>query len=316
MRAVHLESGKISIRRQAIPNRPVGFSLIKTVVAGICNTDLELLRGYYSFSGTPGHEFVGIVQESDNPSLIGQRVVGEINIACEDCEFCASRLGRHCPNRTVLGIVRHPGAFAEYVTLPDRNVHILSPELKDEEAVFTEPLAAACEVLDQVEIAPGTPVAVLGDGKLGLLISFVLQIHGAQVILFGRHERKLSIARAFGVQTSIVQSIPTARFKVAVEATGTPAGLSAAIGLVRPRGTIVLKSTIHDPVVIDTAPVIVNEISLIGSRCGRFEPALDLLRSRRINVSQLIDAEFPLEEASDAYAAAGRKGTLKVLLRC
>lgn len=315
MHSVHLENGRISIRETAIPERPPGFALIRMRMAGICNTDLELQRGYYGFSGTPGHEFVGEVFEADLPLLIGRRVVGEINLACRNCDFCSIGLDRHCPNRTVLGIVSHPGAFAGYLVLPERNLHVLPDEIPDEDAVFTEPLAAACEILDQVTVAGWSRVAVLGDGKLGLLIAQVLHVHGAQVTLFGRHTEKLSIAAAAGIDVDNSTKLPRAAFPFVVDATGSAAGLKEAISMTRPRGILILKSTVHGDVPIDTAPVIVNEITMVGSRCGRFEPALALLCNRQVNVAALVSAEFPLEKASEAFAEAARPGVLKVLLR-
>jgi len=315
MISVHLERGRISIEETDLPERPPGFALIRLRVAGICNTDLELQCGYYGFSGTPGHEFVGEVVEADTPYLIGQRVAGEINLACGDCDFCSIGFDRHCPNRAVLGIVNHPGAFAEYLVLPERNLHVLPDEIPDEEAVFTEPLAAACEILDQVMIADWARVAVLGDGKLGLLIAQVLHAHGAQVTLFGRHESKLAIASDAGIQVESSNNNHRAAFPFVVDATGSPAGLKEAVSMTRPRGILVLKSTVHGQVPVDTAPIIVNEITLVGSRCGRFEPALALLRDHRVNVASLLSAEFPLQRAPEAFAEAARPEVLKVLMR-
>jgi alcohol dehydrogenase len=315
MNSVYLEHGRISVRETDIPERPAGFALIRMRVAGICNTDLELQCGYYGFSGTPGHEFVGEVVEADTPSLLGRRVVGEINLACGDCDFCSIGFDRHCPNRTVLGIVNHPGAFADYLVLPERNLHVLPDEIPDEEAVFVEPLAAACEILDQVVIADWSRVAVLGDGKLGLLIAQVLHAHDAQVTLFGRHPAKLAIAAAAGIEVQALADRPRAAFPFVVDATGSAAGLKEAVGMTRPRGILIMKSTVHGSVPIDTAPIIVNEITLIGSRCGRFEPAMALLGNRQVNVADMVSAEFPLEKASEAFAEATRPGALKVLLR-
>jgi len=315
MLAVHLEGGAVSLRDVPIPKRPPGFALLKLLVAGICNTDLELLRGYYGFSGTPGHEFVAQVAEAGTPALIGKRVVGEINLACCHCDWCRKGLGRHCPNRTVLGIVNHPGAFAEYFTLPERNLNVLPDTTPNDRAVFTEPLAAACEILDQANIPCGETIAVLGDGKLGLLIALVLNAHGYKVHLFGRHEEKLRIAAESGVQTRLANAaLPTAGYDWVVDATGNSEGLRAAAAMVRPRGTVIMKSTVHGTVGIDTAPIIVNEITLIGSRCGRFECALPLLDHALIPVESMISARYPLAEAPEAFDLAGRKGTLKVLL--
>lgn len=315
MKAVYLDSGQVTVNEVAVPKRPPGFALIRLLVGGICNTDLELQRGYYGFSGIPGHEFVGIVSEAETNSLVGKRVVGEINLVCGHCHFCDISLGRHCEHRTVLGIVKHPGAFAEYLTLPESNLYCIPAHVPDEHAVFVEPLAAACEILDQIEISQGQPVAVLGDGKLGLLIAQVLKVHGAAVTLYGRHSAKLAIADAFGAQTSLSEDFPGAAYNMVVDSTGSAAGLRQAISMVKPRGTVIMKSTVHGEVLIDTAPVIVNEITLVGSRCGRFEPAIELLRSGKIDVSKMLSAEYALEDASKAFARAATRGVLKVLLR-
>lgn len=295
--------------------RPPQFALIRMLVAGICNTDLELQRGYYGFCGTPGHEFVGEVIEADNLSLMGKRVVGEINLACGHCDFCAIGLGRHCAHRTVLGIVKHPGAFADYLTLPEGNLHVVPHEIPNEQAVFLEPLAAACEILDQVQIPAGEHVAVLGDGKLGLLVAQVLSTHGCPVTLYGRHESKLALVRKCGVEAITSELRPHGAYQMVVDCTGSARGLQDAVTMTRPRGTVVMKSTVHGNVSIDTAPVIVNELTLVGSRCGRFEPAIELLRTGKVDVFGFVSAEFPLREAPAAFAEAARRGVLKVLLR-
>jgi 2-desacetyl-2-hydroxyethyl bacteriochlorophyllide A dehydrogenase len=316
MLSVHLESGRVEVRREPLPRAPKGFARIRLLAGGICSTDLELQRGYYGFSGTPGHEFVGEVVGAEDPGWLGKRVVGEINLACGKCEWCARGLGRHCPLRTVLGIVNHPGAFREFLTLPLRNLHRVPDSIPSEAAVFIEPLAAACEILDQVKIPKGSTVAVLGDGKLGLLIAQVLQAHGAQVHLFGRHTDKLRIAAKAGIATEAVSTrLPERAYRWVVDATGSPEGLHSAVAMCEPRGTLIMKSTVHGTVTIDTAPVIVNEITLVGSRCGRFEPAIRLLRAGKINVRDLISDQFPLERAPEAFRQAARKGVLKVLLR-
>ena len=315
MVAVHLEDGAVSIRNVAIPQRPPSYALLRLLLGGICNTDLELQRGYYGFAGIPGHEFVAQVVEADTSSLVGRRVVGEINLACHGCEWCAQGLARHCPHRTVLGIVNQPGAFQEYFVLPERNLHVLPDGIPTERAVFAEPLAAACEILDQVSISAGETVAVLGDGKLGLLIAMVLGAHGCRVRQFGRHPEKLRIAAAVGVDTQVAgDSLPRAQYRWVVDATGSPEGLRAAAAMVRPRGTVILKSTVHGMVAIDTAPLIVNEITLVGSRCGRFEAALPLLANPAIRVEEMVAARYPLREAPAAFARAAERGTLKVLL--
>lgn len=319
MLAVHLENGRVELRRQPLPRVPENFARIRLLCAGICSTDLELQRGYYGFKGTPGHEFVGVVTEvstANDAAWIGQRVAGEINLACGHCDWCKRGLGRHCPHRTVLGIVKHPGAFREFLTLPLGNLHRVPKSIPDHHAVFIEPIAAACEILDQIKIPKNEKVAVLGDGKLGLLIAQVLHAHGARVNLFGRHAEKLAIARRAGVTIEpIGKHLPQAAYPFVVDATGSPEGLRAAISMCVPRGAVVMKSTVHGLVSIDTAPAIVNEITLIGSRCGRFEPALKLLASGKINVADLISAEFPLDRAPAAFTRAAAKGTLKVLLR-
>src|ERR1700694_3838085 len=266
MLAVHLESGKVEVRKQPLPRIPKGFARIRLLAAGICSTDLELQRGYYGFSGTPGHEFVGeVVAAEGAPKWIGKRVVGEINLACGSCEWCARGLGRHCPHRTVLGIVKHPGAFREFLTLPIRNLHRVPDSISTEQAVFIEPVAAACEILDPVKIPKGDRVALLGDGKLGLLVAQVLQAHGACVNLFGRHRDKMRIVEKAGVTTELLpKKLPERVYRWVVDATGSPEGLRAAVMMCEPRGTIIMKSTVHGLVTIDTAPVIVNEVTLVG----------------------------------------------------
>ncbi len=314
MLSVHLEDGRVEVREVPRPVRPPGFALIRLLLGGICNTDLELRRGYYSFRGTPGHEFVGEVVESDHARLIGRRVVGDINLACGTCEWCLGGLGRHCPSRTVLGIVKHPGAFQEWFTLPDRNLYLVPDHLANTRAVFTEPLAAACEILEQITIPDSSAIAVLGDGKLGLLIAQVLLAHGYRVDHFGRHAAKLAISEAAGARVHAGGPLPEAQFDYVVEVTGSSAGVESALRLVRPRGTVILKSTVHDSAFIDWSRVIVNEITLVGSRCGDFPTALRLLESDRISTQPLISARFALAQAAEAFEKAGERGTLKILL--
>jgi threonine dehydrogenase-like Zn-dependent dehydrogenase len=315
MLAVHLEKGCVSVVEVPRPQRPKGSALLRLLCAGICNTDLELQRGYYGFSGIPGHEFVAEVAEADSRELVGKRVVGEINLACHDCEWCSRELGRHCPNRTVLGIVNQPGAFEEYFVLPERNLRIVPDEMPTERAVFTEPLAAACEILDQVTIPPQTTVAVLGDGKLGLLVSLVLNAHGYPVHQYGHHQEKLRFASEAGVETRLAgEEMLIAAYDYVVEATGNPEALRQAALMTKPRGTLVMKSTVHGLVGIDSATIIVNELTLIGSRCGRFEAALPLLDQHLIRAEKLISAKYRLREAPEAFRHAAVPGTLKVLL--
>ena len=298
MRALTFHSGRAAVRDVRRPALREGFTLVRVLLSGICNTDLELQRGYHGFSGIPGHEFVGVVEGPASSPLLGRRVVGEINLACGRCASCAQGLGRHCPKRTVLGIRGHAGAHAEFLTLPEANLFAVPDGVADDEAVFVEPLAAACEILDQVAVAPGTRAAVLGPGKLGRLAAAVLTAAGADVVLLGRKSRAKAGA-----------------FDLVVEATGSPSGMPRALALVRPRGTIVWKSTHHAPARFDAAPLVVNEVTVVGSRCGRFEPALELLRSRRVDVRPLLSATFPLASATRALREAGRPGVLKILLR-
>jgi len=316
MVAVYLENKRVAARNVRRPQRAKGFALIRLLAGGICNTDLELQRGYYGFRGIPGHEFAGEVVAADNPNLLGRRVVGEINLACGRCEWCRAGLRRHCPRRTVLGIAGHPGAFSEFFTLPEANLHIVPHSISTEEAVFVEPVAAACEILDQAKIPDQAEVAVLGDGKLGLLVAQVLHANRKSVHLYGRHRAKLRIAERAGVQVSVVKGkLPVGCYDWLVEATGSPDGFHQAARMTRPRGTVILKSTFHGLTKVDMAPVVVNEITVIGSRCGRFEPALNLLESRRVNVADLISDTMPLAEARRAFAYAARPGVMKVLLQ-
>jgi len=298
MRALVFESGRAEVREVRRPALREGFARIRVLLSGICNTDLELKRGYHDFSGIPGHEFVGVVDAPDSSPLLGRRVVGEINLACGRCSWCVQGLGRHCPKRTVLGIRGHAGAHAEWLTLPEANLRLVPDCVPDEEAVFVEPLAAACEILDQVAVPPGTRAAVLGPGKLGRLAASVLTNAGADVVLLGRADRAKAGA-----------------FDLVVEATGSPSGMARALALVRPRGTVVWKSTHQAPARFDAAPLVVNEITVVGSRCGRFEPALELLKDRRVDVRPLVSEILPLGDAVRALHEAGRPGVLKILLR-
>lgn len=298
MQALMFEAGRAAVRELPRPRPRRGFALVKVLFSGICNTDLELHGGYHGFSGVPGHEFVGVVEGPEGSPWLNKRVVGEINLACGRCAWCARDLGRHCPKRTVLGILRHPGAHAEYLTLPEANLREVPTQIADREAVFVEPLAAACEILEQVKISAGMRAAVLGMGKLGTLCAAVLENAGASVARLGRKSR----ARPKS-------------FDVVVESTGSPGGMPRALELVLPRGTIVWKSTHHAPARFDAAPLVVNEVTVVGSRCGRFEPALEMLAGRKVDVAPLLSAEFPLERAVSALREAGRPGVRKVLLR-
>jgi threonine dehydrogenase-like Zn-dependent dehydrogenase len=311
VRALRWDGARLALARD-IPD-PVpgpGEALVRVHLAGICRTDIEITRGYLGFRGTPGHEWVGQVVAAPDPAFVGARVVGEINLACGTCPTCRADLGRHCPTRRVLGIVGADGALADLIAIPATNLHRVPDHVPDLEAVFTEPLAAAHEILDQVPAVAGARVVVLGDGKLGLLVAQVLQSAGAKVLLAGRHDEKLSRARALGVRTGE----PEPGADMVVDATGAPDGLRSALALVRPRGTVVLKTTIAGEHGLDLAAAVINEVTLVGSRCGRFAPALEALAAGRISVAPLVDAVYPLDDAPDAFRRATMAGTLKVLV--
>jgi len=284
-------------------------------MAGICGTDLQILEGYAGFAGIPGHEFVGVVESAPAPDAawIGKRVVGEINVGCGQCAWCARGEEGHCPNRSVLGIRQREGAFAEFVTLPARNLHAVPDAVDDETAVFTEPVAAACRLLEQMSIAPGHRVAVVGDGRMGLIVAQVLKTATPAVTVFGRHEHKLATARGLGLTTagSIDRLEPADRFDIVIDVTGRPDGVQRALDLVRPRGTVVLKSTFHGEARLESWPIVVNEVTLLGSRCGPFQPAIDLLASGGVRVKPLISRVATLEDHGPAFVEARR--SLKVL---
>ncbi len=289
-------------------------ALVRVRLSGICSTDLQIFQGYMGFQGVPGHEFVGEVH--DGPAhLVGTRVVGEINFACGRCAVCARGLGRHCPKRRVMGILNANGSFAEYLTVPVGNLHPVPDSITDEEAVFTEPLAAAFEILQQLHLQPMDTVVVLGDGKLGLLCAQVLHSTGAQVCLVGKHRRKLQVLHKLGLRTALLADWQPTPADVVVEATGSTAGLKLAMDTVRPRGTLVLKSTVAADHTISLAPLVINEVTVIGSRCGPFPPALRALAHQRVTVAPFIDKIYPLTAGSDAVGHAARPGTLKILLR-
>lgn len=315
MKALYFD-GKLSLRDVPKPQRAPGEALIQVLLAGICGTDREILKGYSGFRGIPGHEFVGRVVESDEPQWAGQRVVGEINLACGRCAWCAKGLGVHCPTRTVLGIVNRDGAFAEFLTLPVVNLLCVPQEVSDQAAVLVEPLAAAVEILEQMDLKPGTRVAIVGDGRLGLLIAQVLKHAGAEVTLIGRHAWKLDLARGWGIQVLMEggEEFAPASFPVTVDASGSPRGIAEALRLIEPRGTVVMKSTFHGAAQFDATKLVVDEVTLLGSRCGRFAPALELLRRGSINVHHLISKVFPLERGIDAFAYLDQTSALKVLL--
>lgn len=324
MKALRYENQKLHVADIPQPEAG-GEALVRVTLSGICNTDLEIARGYAGFTGTLGHEFVGVIEEVsatqtilDNESLIpGQRVVGEINAGCGYCNLCQTGDSRHCPNRTVLGIVNRDGAHADFLKLPSVNLLPVPPEISDEQAVFTEPLAAACGILERVSITNETKVAVIGDGKLGLLCAQVLRTTGAAVTLIGKHESKLRIARQRNVDTMLKEeaALRQREFDTVVEASGSASGFALALDLLRPQGVLVLKSTFHGVTEIDAARVVVDEISVVGSRCGRFAPALELLKTKAVEVQSLISDEFSLADGLQAMDRAAAPGVLKVLLR-
>jgi len=302
-------------------------------MAGICNTDLEILRGYHNFYGTPGHEFVGEVQEVAGVSAavkkrwVGKRITGEINIACRAlgfrpvCRFCKRGLARHCERRKVLGIVAHDGAFAEYLTLPIENLHAIPDSITDEMAVFVEPLAAGCEILDQINVKQFREAAVLGDGKLAQLIARVLRTALPRVVMYGKHPKKLALARRARIETKLVRGDAgdlnrvKKSFALLVEATGSPTGLALAQQMTEPRGTLVLKSTFHGAAPVETWPTVVKELTVVGSRCGPFDKAITLLRSGKVDPRPLITLTLPLQQAPRAIAYAQEPGVMKVLMQ-
>jgi threonine dehydrogenase-like Zn-dependent dehydrogenase len=297
------------------PSPPPGEVRIRTSLAGICNTDLEIVRGYASFRGVLGHEFVGVVEQADDPALLGRRVVGEINAACGTCPACRAGRPTHCPQRTALGIRGRDGALAEYLCLPAVNLHPVPDDLPDEVAVFTEPLAAASEILEQVHLQPTDRVVVLGDGKLGSLVAQVLGLTGCDLLVVGHHADKLARLAARGIATQLGSEGVEPGADLVVECTGQAGGFATARRLVRPRGTLVLKSTYHGLVEADLSSLAVDEIQIVGSRCGPFVPALRLLARGLVDVRPFVEAEYPLDEALAAFEHASRRGARKVLLR-
>lgn len=333
MLAFVVRHGQLLGTRKPIQKLRPGWALVRIRLAGICNTDVEILRGYHNFRGTPGHEFVGEVQDVAGVSArqrkrwLSKRVVGEINISCHAlgfhplCAYCKRGLSRHCARRKVLGIVNHDGAFAEYLTLPVENIHVIPEAITDEQAVFVEPLAAACEILDQVDVAKFPEAAVLGDGKLAQLIARVLRSQFSRVVLYGKHYEKLALARAAKIETKQVRGDATdlkrvdESFGLLVEATGSPTGIALAQQMTEPRGTLVLKSTFHGAAPVETWPTVVKELTIVGSRCGPFDKAIALLHSGKVDPRPLVTRTFPLSEAPAAVRFAQQPGVMKVLLK-
>jgi threonine dehydrogenase-like Zn-dependent dehydrogenase len=313
MQALWLENQQLNLREVPKPTRPAE-ALIRIRKAGVCSTDLELVKGYYPFTGIIGHEFVGDVVECDDPAWVGQRVVGDINVTCGNCEQCLGGRLTHCENRTVLGITKRDGAFAEYTTLPIANLHRVPASVPDEMAVFTEPLAAALEIQQQVHIQPTDRVLVVGAGRLGQLIAQVLVLTGCDLRVVARHPHQQKILVERGVKLILEEDVQPWRWDIVVEATGSPSGFSLARQAIRPRGMLVMKSTYKGEMSVNFSSIVVDEISIIGSRCGPSEPALRLMEMGDVDPSVLIAAEFKLGEALQAFKRAAQPGVLKVLV--
>ena len=313
MRALVLDNGLRSRADYPDPAVPAGECLVKVRMAGICGTDLELAKGYMEFSGIPGHEFVGEVA-SRNSSMFGKRVVGEINAGCGKCEQCAKGLSRHCPNRTVLGILGRNGAFADYLTLPERNLHLVPDSVPDEMAVFVEPIAAAYEIFAQVKLSASDRILVLGDGRLGAIVAMALSAEGVAPSVAGHHGEKLAVLAKMGLR-AVLESKIDERYDVVVDCTGSAAGIARVLASVRPRGTVILKSTAAASEKLNLAPAVIDEITIVGSRCGVFEPALKALTQGRIDPRPLISRTMRLEDGLEAIETAREPSAFKVLLK-
>ena len=314
MKGLWLENNQLQLRTDIpLPEPPAGEALVRVLQAGICNTDLELIKGYYPYTGVIGHEFVGVVEQGPK-QLINQRVVGEINAACGNCRFCDRGQPRHCENRTVLGIVNRHGAFAEYLSLPIKNLHLVPENVSTAAATFTEPIAAALEIQQQIQIGKDNRVLVVGDGKLGQLIAQTLALTGCELLVIGRHQEKLVNLAARGIKTGLANSVTDKYFDISIDCTGNPEGFNIARRALRPRGTLILKSTYAGNLSLDASSLVVDEITLIGSRCGPFAPALELLATGKVEVQSLIHAYYPLSQGLEAFEKAKTKGVLKVLL--
>lgn len=316
MQALILKDGELQYRKDyERPEPQADEALIRVRLAGICATDLEVVRGYAAFEGVLGHEFVGIVEAAPETRWVGRRVVGGINLGCGRCATCLADGPEHCPHRTVLGIINKDGVFADYVTLPLANLQPAPEEVSDEEAVFVEPLAAALRIREQVRVRPTAHVAVIGPGRLGLLVGQVLALAGTRVTMLGRSESSLELPQKMGMATGLAADFEEDTFDFVVEATGNEAGLAEALRLVRPLGTLVMKSTFAGAATVDLTKLVVGEITVVGSRCGPFAPALRLLARREIAVEPLIDGEYPLAQALEAFEHAAQPGVRKILLR-
>ncbi|MCK5145397.1 alcohol dehydrogenase catalytic domain-containing protein [bacterium] len=306
---------KLELQNVIKPQVDDNEALISVLYAGICNTDLEILKGYMGFKGIIGHEFVGIVVDCNDTEWIGKRVVGEINLGCGQCRYCLGGMARHCGSRSVLGIVNQSGCMAEYLSLPLNNLHMLPDSVSSLDAVFVEPLAAACEIIEQIHIFPTSTIAVLGDGKLGVLIAQTLSLTGAFVSVFGHQHSMCKKLRMLGINAVAEQISSEKKFDIVVEATGSIHGLNEAIKAVKPCGTIVLKSTIAELYNIDLSPIVINEIKIIGSRCGPFKPAIRLLEKKLVSTQQFISSVFPFKAWEDAFLEASQGTSGKVILQ-
>jgi threonine dehydrogenase-like Zn-dependent dehydrogenase len=317
MLALHIgKDREVGLKELPPPEPGPGEVLIRVKLAGICGTDLQILQGYHDFGGILGHEFVGVVAGPPDSPWLGERVVGEINVSCGVCELCRCGLTRHCRTRQVIGIKDRDGVFALYLTLPEANLHAVPAEVADEAAVFTEPLAAALATMEAAPLPLDNPLLVVGDGRLGLLISWVLALEGREVHLAGHHAHHLALSQPYGVVTFLEKDLPHGDYEVVVEASGTAAGLNLALSRVRPRGTVIMKSTYVDRYPLDSGSLVVPEVRLVGSRCGPFAPALRLLARGGIDPRPLIQGRFPLSQGLEALGWAQRPGVLKVLLDC
>jgi threonine dehydrogenase-like Zn-dependent dehydrogenase len=315
MRAL-IYNGELQYRTDYPAPRPdKNEALIRVTHAGICNTDIEITKGYMGFNGILGHEFVGVVEECEDKKLVGERVTGEINIGCGICTFCNNHMHNHCAKRSVLGILNKDGVFAEYTALPVRNIHRIPESVSDEEAVFIEPLAAAFEILEQIDVSSSDRVCVLGDGKMGLLVGQVLSTTGCNLTVVGKHREKLSILEELDIKTALVFNFKGKDYDIVVDCTGSQSGMERALGLVKPRGKIVIKTTVAKRGHFNLNGVVINEISLIGSRCGPFRPAIDAIDSREIDLYSLISDTFEMKDGLTAFQHAKRKGVLKIILK-
>ena len=312
MKALQWNGSNLTVNDVARPELRHGEVLVRVVSAGICNTDLEIIRGYYPFKGTLGHEFVGIIEQAPDTSLVGKRIVADINNVCQQCTMCQAGQAHHCLNRSALGIKGKDGAFAEYLTTPAENLVIVPDNVTNEQAVFAEPLAAALEIQEQVDFSKYGEAVVIGDGKLGLLICAGLAANGVKTTLIGHHPKRQALFKLPNI--TYAQSLPAKSFPVVIEATGNPSGFNNALALTQPRGTLVLKSTYSEPLVLNAGPIVVNELNIVGSRCGPMDKAVAMIAAGKLDPSCMVTKSYPLDEGVKAVGRAQEKGTLKILL--